>query len=193
MSNLAYYDSLVAQLDHTPGLANYRVEVVPDGTHVSAFALLGHAAIARGYETQSDNAFNAVLNTDDLDATTYKIWLDNNAVGYVAIDHTTLLHSPEDKLVRAGRLSYLRPVWSDARWRLYRVTAATPIVAPPAHVVVAGQAALTITAPQAGTLALRVRWSRFLTVQGPVGARVHSDGQGWTTLVVARPGRYVIR
>jgi hypothetical protein len=192
MSNLAYYKTLNAQLDHTPGLANYRVEVVPDGTYVSAYALLGHASLARGYETQSDNAFNAVLSSKNLDATTYKIWLDNNAVGFVAIDRTTLQHSPEDALVRSGHLPYLTPVWSDARWRLFRVSAATPIIAPPAHVVEAGQAELTIVTPQSGALALRVRWSRFLTVRGPSVARVQSDGQGWTTLIVREPGRYVI-
>jgi hypothetical protein len=193
MSNLAYYDSLIAQLDRTPGLANYRVEVVPDGTRVSDYALLGHAALARGFETQSDNAYNAVLASKNLNATTYKLWLDNNAVGYVAIDHMTLAHSPEDTLVRSGHLQYLHTVWSDSRWRLYRVLAATPIVAPPARIVVAGQAALTITTPRAGALALRVRWSRFLTVRGPAGADVQSDGQGWTTLIAPAPGRYIIQ
>jgi hypothetical protein len=29
-------------------------------------------------------------------------------------------------------------------------------------------------------------------VQGPPGARVESDGQGWSTLIAPRPGRYVI-
>jgi hypothetical protein len=191
-SNLAYYNSLITQLDRTPGLQNYRLEVVPDGTHVADFALLDHATLARGYETQSDHKLNAILYSSTLDATTYKLWLDNNAVGYVAIDQHTLLSGPEDQLVRSGTPAYLHLVWWDAHWRLYRVDTSTPIVSAPGRVIDAGQATLTIQTPRASTLAVRVRWSRFLTVNGPPGARVESDGQGWTTLITPRAGRYVI-
>ena len=192
MSNLAYYDSLITELDHIQGLQNYRVEVVPDGTHVAAYALLDHATLARGYETQSDNELNPVLHSPTLDATTFKLWLDNNAVGYVLIDQHTLKSGPEDRLVRSGSLPYLQLIWTDPHWQLYSVDAATPIVSLPAHVVDAEQAKLTIQTPRAGTLPLRVRWSRFLTVQGATGAQLQSDGHGWTTLIAPRPGRYVI-
>lgn len=191
-SNLAYYSSLITQLDRTPDLQNYRLEVVPDGTYVAAYALLDHASLARGYETQSDHEFNAILYSSTLDATTYKLWLDNNAVGYVAIDQVTLLSGPEDRLVRSGSLPYLHRVWSDAHWRLYRVDTATPIVSAPGKIIDAEQAQLTIQTPRASTLAVRVRWSRFLTVKGPPGSQVQSDGQGWTTLIAPRAGRYVI-
>ncbi|HKC27856.1 MAG TPA: hypothetical protein VKB75_07570 [Jatrophihabitans sp.] len=191
-SNIAYYDPLNGRLDHTSGLADYRVEVVSDGVHVAAYALLNHALLARGYETQSDNAFNSVLASPSLDATTFKLWLDNNAVGYVAIDRKPLVSGPEYRLVRSGTLPYLHQVWSDAHWQLFRVSDASPIVAPPARVVVAAQARLVISAPRTGTFALRVRWSRFLQVRGPQGALLRSDGQGWTTLAVTRPGSYVI-
>jgi hypothetical protein len=192
MSDKSYYTGLVAQLDRTPGLASYRVEIVPDGTHVAAYALLDHASLARGYETQSDNALNSVLKSKSLDATSYKAWLDNNAVGYVVIDRQTLASGPEDKLVRPGRLPYLRQVWSDAHWRLFKVTAPSPIVAPPGRLVDADQASLVISTPSAGRLAVRVRWSRFLQVNPGRPARLVPDGQGWTTLVVTQPGRYVV-
>jgi hypothetical protein len=191
-SNIARYDSLIAELAHLPRIADHRVEIVPDGTHVAAFALLSHVQLARGYETQTDNALNAALASPALDATSYKIWLDNCAVGYVVLDRTTLARGPEDRLVRSGALPYLHQVWADAHWRLFRVSAPTPVVASPAVVVDADQASLTILAPRAGTFALRVRWSHFLRVSGPDGASagVTSDGQGWTTLTVSRPGRY---
>jgi hypothetical protein len=193
MSELSYYKPLIGRLDRIANLQDYRVEVVPDGTHVAAYALLGHAQLARGYETQTDNQLDAVLFSPSLSATTFKIWLDNNAVGYVAIDKQTLRSGAEDQLVRTHTPAYLQLVWSDAHWRLYRVATPTPIVAAPAHVAAADQGHLTIRTPQAGTLALRVHWSRFLTVQGPPGARVQSDGQGWTRLIAPRPGRYVVR
>jgi hypothetical protein len=194
MSSSSYYTGLTAELDRTPGLADYRVEVVPDGTHVSAYALLDHASLARGYETQSDNAQNSVLTSPSLNAASYRTWLDNNAVGYVVIDRQTLLHTSEDTLVRSEKLPYLREVWSDTHWRMYRVVAPSPVVARPARIVDAGQAQLVISAPQAGRLELRVRWSRFLQVQAPGNqeALLKPDGRGWTTLTVARSGRYVV-
>ncbi len=194
ISSTSYYARLSAELDRTRGLSNYRVEVIPDGTHVAAYALLNHAQLARGYETQSDNALNGVLGSPALDATTYKLWLDNNAVGYVVINRTTLKSGPEDRLVRAGDLPYLRLAWSDRDWLLYRVADPSPVAAPPARVVDADQDNLVIETPRAATVAVRVRWSRFLHIVGPAatGATLQSDGQGWTTLTTHSAGRYVL-
>ncbi|MDT4914841.1 MAG: hypothetical protein QOC66_3969 [Pseudonocardiales bacterium] len=194
ISNTSYYASLIAELDRTSNLPNYRIEVIPDGTHVAAYALLNHAQLARGYETQSDNTLNAVLSSPALDATTYKRWLDDNAVGYVVINETTLKTGPEDRLVRAGGLPYLTLAWSDPHWKLYRVADPNPIAAPPARVVDADQASLVIETPHAATTGVRIRWSRFLHVAGPGAAQatLRSDGQGWTTLITHSPGRYVL-
>lgn len=194
ISSEHYYDTLAARLDHLPGVSTYRVEVVPDGTHVAAYALLNHAILARGYETQQDNAQNPVLLKPGLDAVAYKVWLDNNAVGFVAINQTTLAASPEDTLVRRHRPSYLTPVWSDSKWRLYRVADPTPIVPAPARVVSAGQASMVISVPKAGTYGVSVRWSRFLqvTARPPARATVTDDGYGFTLLNVSAPGRYTL-
>jgi hypothetical protein len=193
MSSETYLAGLIAELDRTPGLTTYRLEVVPDGTHVAAYALLNHAMLARGYETQTDNAQDAALASPQLDATTYRHWLDTSAVGYVALDRVTLKHGPEDQLVRSGTLPYLHPVWSDAHWLLFKVSAPTPIIAAPARIIDADQAELVITTPQAGRLPIRVHWSRFLHVDGPAGARLSTDAAGWTVLDAPRPGQYTIR
>jgi hypothetical protein len=193
MSAESYYTGLNRQLDRTAGISDYRVEVVPDGTHVAAYALLGHALLARGFETQSDNKFNAVLSSPTLDAVTFKVWLDNNAVGYVAIGRQTLKAGPEYDLVRSERLRYLTPVWSDAHWRLFKVIDPTPIAAPPAAMIQADQARLEISLPRAASIPLRIRWSRFLQVRGPDKlAEVTPDGTGWTMLVTHRSGTYVV-
>jgi hypothetical protein len=194
MSTPGYYADLISELDHTPGLRNHRLEVVPDGTHAAAYTLLDHAMLARGYETQADNQLNGVLSSSSLDAVKFKIWLNNNAVGYVAIDRQTLQSGPEDRLVRSHTPSYLHLVWTDTHWRLYRVSAPTPIVAPPARLLNAGQAALDVATPRAVSVPLRVRWSHFLQVRSIDGGRAHleSDGRGWTTLVTTQAGRYRI-
>ena len=191
MSDQAYVAGLVHRLDATPGLENYRVETVPDGTHVAAYALLGHAQQARGFETQADNAYDSVLSEPTLDATRYRRWLDENAVGYVAIDHRTLKHGPEDTLVRSGRLPYLHRVWSDGRWALYAVSDPRPIVSAPGTVTRSTQAEFAVSVPRPGRYRVQVRWSTLLGVRGPDGS-LHPSGDGWTSLDARKAGRYVL-
>jgi hypothetical protein len=195
MSSVSYYAPLAAELDRIPALTSYRLEAVPDGTHTAAYALLNHAMLARGYLTQTDNALNGVLmSRADLNALTYKIWLDNNAVGYVAIGKTALNPNPEYNLVSGGHLPYLTQIWADTNWTLYRVARPTPIVAPPARIRDADQSSMTIDVPKAGPLPVRVRWSKFLTADAPgdSDATVTNDGNGWTILTAPVPGQYVL-
>jgi hypothetical protein len=196
MSSPAYYAPLVNELDSLPGLDNYRLEVVDDGTHTAAFALLDHVNLARGFETQTDHALNSVLRSRvGLNEVSYRAWLDANAVGYVAVDRTSVSDNPEYSLVTASDLSYLKIVWSDTHWALMEVAVPTPVVAEPGRMVDAEQSAMTIDVPCACAVSIRVRWSRFL-IAGSSGdappAQVSNDGHGWTILRTAQPGRYVL-
>jgi hypothetical protein len=196
MSSVSYCAPLAAELDRIPALTTYRLEVVPDGTHTADYALLNHAMLARGYLSQADSAFNAVLwSRANLNALTYKIWLDNNAVGYVAIGQTALNANPEYNLVSGARLGYLTPIWSNTNWTLYRVQSPTPIVEPPARIADADQSSMTVEVPRSGRLPVRVRWSKFLAVDAPAhgaGATVTDDRYGWTILTAPVPGQYVL-
>ncbi|MGH8860018.1 MAG: hypothetical protein ACRDVG_02080 [Jatrophihabitantaceae bacterium] len=194
MSSGRYYDSLAAQLDRTSGLADFRVEVVSDGTHTAAYALLEHAMLARGYETQEDNAYNAILMSTTLDAVSYKVWLDNNAVGFVAIARKSLSTNPEEQLVARHRPYYLKEIWSDQHWLLYRVVNPSPIITPPAAVIDADQASLQIKVPRAGRYTVRVHWSSFLKVSTKpnVTAMLSDDGFGFTNMTVSAPGIYTM-
>lgn len=202
VSSVAYYSSLAHRLDAIHDLSNYRVEVVNHGAHAGYDALLPHAALARGWETQEDLALNAPLNQDPLDATTYKVWLENNAVGYVALPAASVQSYPEYTLVQAHTPSYLHRVWSDTNWQLFRVSDPTPIVGRPATLLAHTQSSLTISVPCACTVGLRVRYSKFLdaalvqppapagTVQKDVTGTLVDDGSGWTTITTAEPGTY---
>jgi hypothetical protein len=196
MSSPAYYAPLVKELDSLPGMDNYRLEVVDDGTHTAAFALLDHVNLARGFETQTDNALNAVLRSRvGLNDVTYRAWLDANAVGYVAVDKTTVSDYPEYSLITTGDLGYLKTVWSDAHWSLMQVFAPIPVVPEPGRMLDADQSAMTIEVPCACVLSIRVRWSRFLIADSPddvLPAQVRNDGHGWTVLRTAQAGRYVL-
>jgi hypothetical protein len=208
VSSVSYYQPLVERLDRIPGLRNHRVEVVNHGAHAGYDALLGHAMLARGWETQEDNALNKALLQDSLDPVTYKLWLDNNAVGYVALPSVSVGGYPEYTLVESGAASYLHLVWRDDDWQLFAVADPTPIVASPASVSALDQKSMTIKVPCACRIAVRVRWSKFLAAalqqpdpSGPglvdatpaVPAQVADDGTGWTTVTTPRAGTYVLR
>lgn len=195
ISQVSYYKPLAAQLDTITGLDNYRVEVVNHGAHAAYDALLDHAVLARGWETQEDIALNSSLQQNGLDAVTYKVWLDNNAVGYVALPSTSVAQYPEYTLVQDQSLSYLKLVWHTDDWELFRVENPTPIVPSPAKLVDVNQSQLTVDIPCVCTVNVRVRWSKFLHAaqkSADVGAQVSNDGSGWTAITVPQPGRYVL-
>jgi hypothetical protein len=197
-----YYTSLIKELATLKEpLLTYRLEIVEDGTHTGSFALLDHAMLARGYEYQEDNALNKVLADPDLDATEYKLWLDNNAVGYVAIAGKQRKPSPEYSLVSKDPPPYLAQLWSDDRWTLYEVVAPNPIVRPPVTVERFSQSKLVLRVPCVCTFTVRVRKPGNLTavttpakgskVQ-PVQATLKDDGFGWTKMTTTKRGMYTL-
>ena len=197
-----YYPTLVAELaKRQASLRNCRLEVVEDGTHTASYALLDHAMLARGYEYQEDNALNAVLAEPTLGPTAYKIWLQDNAVCYVAISSTERKSSPEYRLVSGNRPGYLAEVWRDPKWTLFRVANPNPIVAAPVSVVRFTQSTLVLRVPCACTFGVRVRKPENLNAQTvvppgstvePVRGRLEPDGFGWTQMTTTRPGVYVL-
>ncbi|MBN9620733.1 MAG: hypothetical protein J0H43_13545 [Actinobacteria bacterium] len=201
ISSVAYYQGLVRELDHLPDLRDYRLEIVNHGAHAGDDALVGHALLARGWETQEDTALNAILTSPKLDAVSYKVWLDNNAVGYVALPNDSTDGLAEYALVQTGKASYLHRIWSSAQWQLFQVDDPTPIVARPASMVGNDQKSMTISVPCACTIGIRVRWSKFLVATRqdpdpevrPVLGRLVDDGTGWTRLTTSEPGTYVLR
>jgi len=200
ISSASYYDSLITQLDRLPGLSNCRVEVVDHGAHGGDYALLDHAQLARGWETQENTELNKALNDTALDKTTYKVWLDNNAVCYVALPAESVDSNPEYKLVAKGGIGYLTEIWHDANWRLFQVLTPSHIVAAPATVLAYNQAAMTIHVPCTCTINVRVRWSHYLGAvlkqSAPgvkaVTAKVVDDGSGFTNVTTPQAGDYVL-
>lgn len=197
-----FYTSLIDELRAlTKPLLTYRLEVVEDGTHTASAALLDHAMLARGYEYQEDNALNKVLSATDLDATKYKVWLDNNAVGYVAIASAHRAPAPEYTLVSTNRPRYLVQVWHDDKWTLYRVQNPNPIVKGPVTVARFSQSELVLRVPCECTFTVRVRKPANLHAvttppEGPkqpvVEATLTDDGFGWTTMTTTAAGTYTL-
>ncbi|WBB67137.1 hypothetical protein [Micromonospora sp. WMMD812] len=175
-----------------------RVEVPPTRNYWEA-ASLGEVPLARGWLRQADIDRNPLFFTTvpgapgtgvPLTAATYRDWLSANAVQYVALPDAPLswVGRAEAELVTGG-LPYLTPVWSGPHWRVWAVTDPTPIVGAPGELVRQDAATVTLRATAAGTVPVRIRHSRWLTVSG--GASVRPDGD-WTRVEVPGPGEYTL-
>lgn len=199
-SSPTYFAALSAHLDTMrPALRDCRLEVVDDGSHTGAYALLNDVMLARGWESQDDRALNEPVISPKLDAITYKVWLQDNAVCYVALSSTSRTDAPEYRLVADRRPGYLTPVWHNRDWTLLSVRNPNPIVAPPVRVTRFSQSTLVLSVPCSCRFTLRVRYSRYLSAVTSTGrgraklrARIQDDGFGWSTMTTRRPGRYVL-
>jgi len=167
-----------------------RVELVDTVNHWGS-VYLADMSLARGWDRQADNANNPIFyNKSLLNAASYHAWLRQLAVGWVALPSAPLDYASvqEGKLIRGG-LSYLKLVWSSHDWQLYQVVDATPLVSG-ATVAAEDDAGITLTSSSAATVAVRLRWSPYLTVRDPsTGAAVSAcviDVSGWVSLIVPR-------
>ncbi|WP_411082696.1 MFS transporter [Streptomyces sp. cmx-18-6] len=152
---------LVNQLQQV-GAERGRVEVVPASSHREASALATYN-LARGWNRQADMKRNPLFYDGTLDALNYRQWLDRWAVHYVVLP-TGKPDSGAEKeaeLVGAG-LSYLREIWGDENWKLYRVLRPTPLADPPATVERAGANELTIRVESPGRVLIRIPYTRWL-------------------------------
>ncbi|MFE6038372.1 MFS transporter [Streptomyces sp. NPDC056452] len=164
---------LVNQLQKA-GAERGRVEVVPASSHREASALAPYVNLARGWNRQADMKRNPLFYDDTLNAVNYREWLDRWAVHYVVLptgkpDSSGALQ--ETELVQEGQ-PYLKAVWSDANWKLFRVLDPVPLADPPATVERAGADELTIRVQSAGRVLIRIPYSRWLAVVDDKGKSV---------------------
>ncbi|MFI7239854.1 MFS transporter [Streptomyces cyaneofuscatus] len=162
---------LVNQLQQV-GAERGRVEVVPASSHREASALATYN-LARGWNRQADMKRNPLFYDDTLDAVNYRQWLDRWAVHYVVLPTGRPDGGAERETELVGKgLSYLREIWSDENWKLYRVLEPTPLADPPATVEKAGANELTIRVESAGRVLIRIPHSRWLAVVDEQGKGV---------------------
>ncbi|MGA5556940.1 MFS transporter [Streptomyces lavendulocolor] len=163
---------LINQLQQL-GAETARVEVVPARSHREASALTPYINLARGWNRQADMERNPVFYDDTLNSATYRDWLHRWAVHYVVLPkgEPDTGAEQEAELVKDGQ-PYLRPVWSDANWRLFAVEDPTPLADPPATVVRAGAGEVTIRVRTAGRVLIRVPYSPWLALLDEEGRKV---------------------
>jgi hypothetical protein len=191
----SYYEPLLDELERRTQGRPARVEIPPTGNRWEADYVAPRFPLARGWLRQLESDDRDLFTDGNLTAAEYRRWLDQHGVSYVAVADAELdyLATDEEALIRGG-LPYLRAVWSDEHWRLYRVEGGTGLVsgegplrsAHDGRLTALGPAGFTVAARDSGALLVRVRYSRYWTVtSGEACVERHGD---WTEVEVRRPG-----
>jgi hypothetical protein len=162
----SFYSPLLAQLP-TTGNATNRVEVIDPKTHGPALYVAPLLPIARGWERQVDVTRNPIFYDDSLSADTYRRWLDQMAVKWVALPNVPLDYASdkEGQLVRS-KLPYLTEIWANNDWTLFEVTNPTPLADGVFEVQQMGIDSITFSAYAAGEGRIKVAWARGLNLSG---------------------------
>jgi hypothetical protein len=192
----AYFAPLLARLGQER--LTGRLEIPPTRDYWEA-AYLGDVPLARGWLRQADIDrdplfFASIPGAEGtgvaLTADSYRQWLAGHAVQFVALPSAELAWPgrAEGALIAAGQ-PYLTQIWSDVHWRLFAVADPQPIVAPPATMAAQTAASITVDAPAATDIVVKIHYYRWLTASG--GAVLEPTGD-WTLLRVPAPGRYIL-
>jgi hypothetical protein len=189
----AYFSPLVDFLQDNsqpPG----RVEVVFTDAHWESADVAIHVPIARGWERQLDVGRNSLFYDGTLNSRTYRQWLEENAVRWVALPDAKLDYSAqqEARLVSGG-LPYLKLRWTAPHWRVYEVTSPHSLVVPEGSARITalsfGAEQVRMEVARAGSALVRVRWTPYWVANG---ACVEPAGD-WTRITAHRTGPIRLR
>ncbi|MFF9124436.1 MFS transporter [Streptomyces sp. NPDC014889] len=156
---------LVNQLQRA-GAEKGRVEVVPARSHREASALAPYVNLARGWNRQADMQRNPLFYDDTLNSANYHDWLQRWAVHYVVLPKGDVDGNGGEReraLVREG-MPYLKQIWGDANWQLFKVTDPAPLAEPDAVVERAEQGEMTLQVRRAGRVLVRIPYSPWLSL-----------------------------
>lgn len=184
----SYYQPLRGELERLTGRQPVRVEVpLTRGHYEAAYLAGGNIMLARGWERQLDERYNALFYGARLTAPAYRAWLAENGVAYVALPDARIdfAAGTEAALIERG-LPFLAPVWRSAHWRLYAVRGAAPLARRPARLEAIGGDWFSLQAPHAGAWPVRLRFTRYWTVLS--GEACVSEEGGWTVVQARAPG-----
>jgi hypothetical protein len=189
----SYYTPLLRHLGGRPR-ESFRIEIPFTENHWEAARVAPQIPLARGWERQLDRHYGALFYDGTLSAATYRAWLDEHAVAYVALPDAALDYAARDeaRLIDRG-LPYLHQVWHDAHWRLFAVRGPAPLVDGRARgPIVLSSDGFALRARRAGTALVRVHSSRWWRVTAGQACVQRGPG-GMTLLRVFVPGTVRVR
>ncbi len=184
----AFHRPLVEEIRRRGGPVG-RVEIPPLRNHAEARFVAPELPLARGWERQLDRLYGPLFYDGTLAPMTYRAWLEDNAVRWVAVADAPLDGAAEEeaRLIARGP-GYLLPVWRDGNWRLYEVRGADSVVVGSAMLRGLDSDAVSLEAVGPGTTTVRVRFSPYWAVVEGEGCVDRAPG-GWTRVQARRPGR----
>jgi hypothetical protein len=175
----SYYDPLLQFLGTATDVG--RVEIPFTYQHWESAFVASHVPLARGWERQLDLAYNPLFYDNSLDASTYRDWLSDNGVHFVALPDARLDYSSTaEGALLATPMPYLAEVWRDAHWRVFEFTDYRGLIEGSAELVQLGPSGVTVRVDAPGDVLVRVRPSRHWALDGP--GCVADDGTGWIVL-----------
>jgi hypothetical protein len=182
----AYYTPMVDFVRAQDGPIG-RVEIPFTFRHWETAYVAKSLMLARGWERQLDIEYESIFYEGPLTPASYRDWLVDNGVEFVALPDARLDESSlgERELLERG-LPYLEPVWSNAHWRVWRVRDFHGLVDGPASLVALEPDRFTVDVREPADIVVRVRESRHWLVEGDGCAGATDDG--WTVLRGLQPG-----
>ena len=167
--------SLSGVTDELVKVGAKRVEVVSPRDHRDSADVAVKVPVARGWGRQIDYRANRLFYDGTLTLDEYRQWIDQHGVDHVVAprDGGIDFGATREAALLDKPVPWLVPVWQDDDWTVFRVVDAMPIVTG-AEVVASTSTGITVRATSPGSHVVKVRWSRWYSVEGP--ACVTHDG-----------------
>jgi hypothetical protein len=183
----SYYQPVLAFLERHGG-GPFRVEIPFTRFHWESYQVAQRLPLARGWERQLDIKYNGLFYGGPLTASTYRAWLDQLAVRFVAVPDAELDYSAraEAALIARG-LPYLHQVLQTAHWRIYAVAHATPLAQGVARARALGANWVELSAARPGNALVHVRFTPYWAITQGAGCVARASG-GLTELRLRRAG-----
>lgn len=177
----------------TQNSADGRLEIPFTREHWESVYVAQKFPIARGWERQLDLHYNAVLY-HPLTADNYRAWLAAEGVDLVALPRAPIDYGgmAERTLLRHPP-GYLRPVFSDHNWQVYRVLGASPLaMGQAARLVRLNSFSMTVSFSRPGTEVIRLHGSKLWRASAP-DVCLSTTPDGWLQVRASRPEVVTIR
>jgi len=189
----AYFQPAARWL-HQHGAKAARIEVPPTANHWESAYLANQFDLARGWLRQLDTTRDDIFYDDDmLTAQSYRRWLRQNAISYVALPDAALDYSSvaERRLILSAP-AFLDLRWTSPHWRVYAVRDPQPLVEPTggaeARVLWAGRQSFGLDVTRPGDFLVRVNFTPYWSISRGSGCLLrHGD---WTVARASRPGAF---
>jgi hypothetical protein len=187
----AYFQPLSHWLDEHGG-AGARVEVPPTANHWEAAYLAPGFELARGWLRQLDTTRDDIFyNDESLNHATYRSWLQQNAIRFVALPDAPLDYSSvaERRLIHEAP-PYLDLRWRSDHWRVYSVRDSKPLMQPLGTAAAStrwvGHQGFALDVRRPGEFLVRVNFTPYWSVSA--GSGCLSRRGDWTVVRAERPG-----